>query len=106
MITGTLSCRIPFIINRRKKLTKCVFLYKSLPSKKNLTGVDNRETLRRQLGSVKTIIEIIVFIRDSCLIVVLTHFINKNLDYRMTKKARKVFTVDPTTFLALYRRFA
>lgn len=78
--------------------------YSSL--KRNPKGVCYRETLRRQLGSVKTIIEIIVFIRDSCLIVVLTHFINKNLDYRMTKKARKVFTVDATTFLALYRRFA
>jgi hypothetical protein len=31
------------------------------------------------------------------------HFINKNLDYSITKKSRKVFIVVPTTFLDLYR---
>jgi hypothetical protein len=62
-----------------------------------------RETLRRQLGYAKTIIVIIVLIRDTCLRVVLTHFINKNLDCSITKKSRKVFTVVATTFLDLYR---
>lgn len=60
-----------------------------------------RETLIGQLGSAKTIIENIVLIRDTCLSVVLTHFINKNLDYSITKKSRKVFTVVATTFLDL-----